>query len=610
MPVTDSQKIDYIWKKVGYGVAKTDTNSNKYAVNESIASPLLGRGDTIWQQSGDIPGTKPSSSTSVVEVYAGSTLVECTADTTATANRTWLTNETDWIGIEFGSTYLVEVFIHTSGDPAGADDISNKVFITGSGSNDEWYFDYQAGVVNFIGTNLPSGVSFTGKSVYVKGARYIGPKGLPTVPTTTSELTNDSGFITLADVPGGSVDFTLAVAGDDSTLIDINSGESISFLGGTGISTTTNAEGAVTISSTLSVPTAVSELTNDSGFITLADVPVTFGFSVGADDSTLRAIGSGESFKIIGGTNISTTSDAEGNITVTNDFAQDFAYSSLTGTPGIPSTLGELTNDVGFITLAEVPERFGFSIGADDSTLRVIGAGEGVLIQGGTNISTTSDAEGNITITNDFTQDFAYSSLTGAPTIPSNTSDLTNDSGFITADQVPTTYTFDVGADDSTMRTINSGEGVRFIGGTNISTTSDAEGNITITNDFTQDFAFSSITGTPTTIAGYGITDAFDGDYNSLTNTPTIPSAVSELTNDAGYLTSVETFSLSVAADDSTLQTINDGESIKFVGATGVTTSSDAEGTISITGPELSSYLTSETTTTLSLSANILTYTD
>jgi hypothetical protein len=35
------------------------------------------------------------------------------------------------------------------------------------------------------------------------------------------------------------------------------------------------------------------------------------------------------------------------------------------------------------------------------------------------------------------------------------------------------------------------------------------------------DGAFSSLTGTPTTIAGYGITDAFDGAFSSLTGTPT-----------------------------------------------------------------------------------------
>ena len=35
--------------------------------------------------------------------------------------------------------------------------------------------------------------------------------------------------------------------------------------------------------------------------------------------------------------------------------------------------------------------------------------------------------------------------------------------------------------------------------------------------------AWSTITNTPTTISGYGITDAFDGAYSSLTGTPTIP---------------------------------------------------------------------------------------
>ncbi len=36
------------------------------------------------------------------------------------------------------------------------------------------------------------------------------------------------------------------------------------------------------------------------------------------------------------------------------------------------------------------------------------------------------------------------------------------------------------------------------------------------------DGVYSSLTGTPTTLAGYGITDAFDGAYNSLTGKPTL----------------------------------------------------------------------------------------
>ena len=48
--------------------------------------------------------------------------------------------------------------------------------------------------------------------------------------------------------------------------------------------------------------------------------------------------------------------------------------------------------------------------------------------------------------------------------------------------------------------------------------------------------SWSGITGTPTTIAGYGITDAFDGAYGSLTGAPTIPADVSDLTDTTSLL--------------------------------------------------------------------------
>lgn len=49
--------------------------------------------------------------------------------------------------------------------------------------------------------------------------------------------------------------------------------------------------------------------------------------------------------------------------------------------------------------------------------------------------------------------------------------------------------------------------------------------------------AWPKITGTPTTLGGYGITDAFNGDYNNLANKPTIPTNTNQLTNGAGFLT-------------------------------------------------------------------------
>ena len=75
--------------------------------------------------------------------------------------------------------------------------------------------------------------------------------------------------------------------------------------------------------------------------------------------------------------------------------------------------------------------------------------------------------------------------------------------------------------------------------------------------------AYSSLTGVPTLA-----TVATSGSYNDLANKPNI----------AG------TYSFNVAADDSSLKTINSNETVKFIGAGGITTASDAEGNITITG--------------------------
>ena len=76
--------------------------------------------------------------------------------------------------------------------------------------------------------------------------------------------------------------------------------------------------------------------------------------------------------------------------------------------------------------------------------------------------------------------------------------------------------------DDSTGTAVNPGETFKIAGATGITTAVSGD-TLTITGT-AQDFAFSSLTGTPTTIAGYGITDAFDGTYGSLSGTPAIPS--------------------------------------------------------------------------------------
>jgi hypothetical protein len=178
MAVSDTQKVDYLWKKLGYGATKTDTNALKKAPNEAIASPLLLRGDKVWFGASSIPTSIPGSSAGVVTVYTTDAPQECTQDITSTANRTWKTELTDWISPEIGSTYQVKVYIHTASDAGNAAASGTQVFATGSGNDDEWFFDYQSGVLHFVGDNLPNGVSFSGKSVYISGARYTGDLGV------------------------------------------------------------------------------------------------------------------------------------------------------------------------------------------------------------------------------------------------------------------------------------------------------------------------------------------------------------------------------------------------------------------------------------------------
>ena len=218
MAITDTQKVDYLFKKLGFAVTKTDTNSAKAAANESIASPLLLRGDKVWQQAGDIPATIPGSSSAVVQVYDSSSPVECTGDITATANRTWKTGQTDWIPTQFGSTYLVKVYTDSAG-AANAPSTGTQLFATGSGNDDEWFFDYEAGVLHFIGSNIPSSVS--GKKVFIEGARYIGTKGIASANnmTTLGAKIVQANTISMANTTSTS---SLKITGANSTVKSAN----------------------------------------------------------------------------------------------------------------------------------------------------------------------------------------------------------------------------------------------------------------------------------------------------------------------------------------------------------------------------------------------------
>ena len=178
MAVSDAQKVDYLWKKVGFGVAKTDTSAIKSASNEANASPLLIRGDTVWVDSGLIPTTAPGANTSILRAYLGTTAIKMVNDGTSSTNRTWVTNSPDWVSSEFGSTYQPKLWAAPAAT-ANAAASGTRLFPDGSGNNDAWYFDSQAGLVNFNDTNVPTSVA--GNVVFIEGYRYVGPKGVANI---------------------------------------------------------------------------------------------------------------------------------------------------------------------------------------------------------------------------------------------------------------------------------------------------------------------------------------------------------------------------------------------------------------------------------------------
>ena len=125
------------------------------------------------------------------------------------------TNLTDWIPPEFGSTYFIKVYAETSGNlnPTTGTALSDA----GSGGTGEWNFDYQSGVLNFIGGTIPAALT-SSKVVYITGYRYIGAKGLGTAASA------NIGNITLTDntISVNNINGNLNLSGNSNGLVVIN----------------------------------------------------------------------------------------------------------------------------------------------------------------------------------------------------------------------------------------------------------------------------------------------------------------------------------------------------------------------------------------------------
>lgn len=296
----------------------------------------------------------------------------------------------------------------------------------------------------------------------------------PTIPSNTNELTNGAGFITAS-----STETLTNKSGNISQWTNDSSYlTSVAFADLTATPTTLSGYGIT------------DAATSTQG----ANADTAFGWGDHAQAGYLTSIGQ-VSINELSNVNSGMT-PSDGQALVYNQTSSEWIAQTLSGT--------------GTVTSVDISLPTGLEVAGNPITTT------------GTLAITYSTGFSLPTTAKQSEWDTAYGwgdhSLVGYLTSISglNISGLTNDSGYLTAETDPI-----VGAITGIVKSDGAGNISAAVAGTDYSTF---------------DGAFGSLTGTPTTISGYGITDAFDGNYSSLTGSPT---NISTFTNDSGYLTTV-----------------------------------------------------------------------
>ena len=348
------------------------------------------------------------------------------------------------------------------------------------------------------------------------------------LPTKTSDITNDSGFITSADVPTKVSELT-----NDSGYI---TSAALSPYSTTQQMNTAISTAVANKADRSEIPTKVSDLTNDSGFVNSAQVNTALAaytypsqdlYTQSDIDTMLSQI---SSLKIEVVDALPSTGNADtiyllkvrqqgndmyqeyfwvnnaweliGGIDLTDYYTKTEVNTLLTAkadVSAIPTKTSDLTNDSNFAVDANYVHTDNNYTTADKNKLAGIAAGAEVNVQS------------NWAQTNSSADDF----IKNKPTMPANTSDLTNHSGFITTSAIPTkvsAFTNDAGylneiPDDSVgLNQLDS----------------------TIVN------ALNNINNKANTADLAAV--AFSGSYNDLANKPTIPTKTSDLTNNSNFV--------------------------------------------------------------------------
>ena len=336
---------------------------------------------------------------------------------------------------------------------------------------------------------------------------YADLTGKPTIPKVISQLENDLNFVNITQ---------LNTKADKVHTHSYNNLEDLPTLFSGNYNDLLNKP---------TVPSKTSELTNDSSFTTSTQL------ATKADKIHTHNY-----------------NDLEDKPTLFSG-----AYKDLTGKPTIPTLTSELENDSNFTTKAYVEQRI-----TDVATSGEIDLSDYVTTA---QLNTKADKVHTHSY-EDLTEkptlfSGKYADLIGKPTIPTKTSDITNDSNFVTTSQLNTELNKKANTSHTHVYSDILDAPVSFSGNykdlinkptiptkvsdlendENFATTSQLNSGLNTKANSTHTHSYTELEDTPT---------LFSGNYNDLLNKPKIPTVVSDLTNDLNF---VDTTALATKSD-------------------------------------------------------------
>ena len=310
----------------------------------------------------------------------------------------------------------------------------------------------------------------------------------------------------------------------------------------------------------IEIPTTTSQLTNDSGFITSANLPNLTPYQA-KNDSDLNTTNK----TVVGAINELKTN--VNNISVptkTSQLTNDSGYITNSDIPTIPSKVSQLANDSNYVTQTEMTDAItnavtggtvdltGYQKSSDNNLATTDKTVVGAINELKDNIDNFEGGGAGLTAEQSQKLETAYehsqSTHVNAGDIPTKVSDLTNDSSFVTQTEMTNAINNAQLGGGSTEVDLSIYQKIQEDTLTTTAKTipeainelkSSVEG-ITVptkVSELSNDSDF--INKDVSNLTNYPTTTTVENTYAKKTDIPTIPTKVSQLNNDSGFITSI-----------------------------------------------------------------------